>query len=316
MFRPLLLLAMLGLSAAIAFGFLGALHPAFDTFAHFRLHFAVGLIGLAAIWTIKCSRVPALIFAAIGFAAIVTCAPGLRGVATRDTPITGETIRRLLHVNVRYDNPEPERVFAMLAQVDADIVSANEMSRFWQLELQKRLVAYPHVYHCPEWSVIGGVMIFSKFPISPGSEFCGDYASLALVEMTIDGRSVTIGSAHLRWPWPASGPRQVDALAPRLGQLGQDALIAGDFNAATWSFLFGKFARLGGLRMVDGIGPTWLHRWFPEAAIRLVGFPIDNVLASGDIGIVSARTLDPVGSDHLPVLVEFVVRDTECCAKK
>jgi len=314
-FRPLLFLAMLGLSGAIGLGFAGALHPAFDTFAHFRLHFSVGLIALAAVWTFKCSRVPALVFAAIGFGAIMTCVPGFAGVATRDSLLTGETVHRLVHVNVRYDNPAPERVFAMLAQIDADIVSVNETSDWWQAQLRGRLGMYAHVYHCPEWSVFGGVMLFSKFPISPGSEFCGDYASLALVDMTIDGRTVTIGSAHLRWPWPASGPRQVEALSPRLGALGADALIAGDFNAATWSSLFRKFARLGNLRIIDGIGPTWMHRWFPEALIGFAGLPIDNVLAKGDIRVVAARSLDPVGSDHLPVLVEFVVRDTECCAK-
>ncbi len=159
-------------------------------------------------------------------------------------------------------------------------------------------------------------MIFSKFAFVPGSEFCGTYAALALNDVVIDGRTVTIGSAHLRWPWPASGPRLVTALTPRLRTLGADALIAGDFNAVTWSALLSRFAREGGLTIVDGIGPSWLHRWFPEGMIAIAGLPIDQALMKGDVRVVSARTLPPVGSDHLPVLVEFVVRDTECCKKK
>ena len=61
----------------------------------------------------------------------------------------------------------------------------------------------------------------------------------------------------------------------------------------------------GGLAHVAGIGPSWLDRRLPDALRPYAGLPIDQVIAKGDIVILSAKTLEAVGSDHLPVLVEF-----------
>ena len=60
-----------------------------------------------------------------------------------------------------------------------------------------------------------------------------------------------------------------------------------------------------GLVHVAGIGPSWLYRRLPDALRPYAGLPIDQVFAKGGIVILSARTLEAVGSDHLPVLVEF-----------
>jgi endonuclease/exonuclease/phosphatase (EEP) superfamily protein YafD len=316
-FRSLFLLKLLGLSAVVAAGFLGFLHPAFDTLGQLRLHASAALFFLALGWRmLGCANAPAILFALVAFAGVAGSASGLAGVGARDVALTGENVRRLLQFNLRFDNPDHDGVLAMIGETDADILSLTEYSELWREPLAKLSQRWPHRYHCGEWGHVGGSAIFSKFPFAPGREYCGDYASLALQDMEIDGRRVTIGSAHLRWPWPASGPRQVVRLSGELRNLPADALIAGDFNAATWSHALKKFAETGKLETVAGVGPTWLHGMLPASLARYVGFPIDNVLAKGAVRIVSARTLAPAGSDHLPVLVEFVVRDTECCAKK
>ena len=44
----------------------------------------------------------------------------------------------------------------------------------------------------------------------------------------------------------------------------------------------------------------------PDALRPYFGLPIDQVFVKGDVAIVSARTLEAVGSNHdFPVLVEF-----------
>ena len=48
MMASMAFLAMLGLSVALVAGFFGTLHPAFDSFAHFRIHLAV-LMALIAL---------------------------------------------------------------------------------------------------------------------------------------------------------------------------------------------------------------------------------------------------------------------------
>ena len=49
---------------------------------------------------------------------------------------------------------------------------------------------------------------------------------------------------------------------------------------------------------------TWLHRALPRWLL-FAGLPIDQVFAKGDIRVHSIRNLEPAGSDHLPILVEF-----------
>lgn len=57
-------------------------------------------------------------------------------------------------------------------------------------------------------------------------------------------------------------------------------------------------------------GPTWLYRQLPEF-LRFAGLPIDRIFARGDVRVHSVETLDSVGSDHLPVMVEFSLEPAE-----
>lgn len=302
-FRSLLLLALLAVTAAIGAGFLGALHPAFDTLSHFRLHLSVLLLGLAFLWSFRCSRMPSIGFALAGFAALVTCGPGLplAGGGVR----SGAPVYSLLSMNLYFLNSDPAAVVTMIRERRPDIAVLSEVSRPWLPHLAEVADILPNRYHCPEHRQAGGTMILTRFPIDSNATWCSFYAAFGTAPLTIDGARVEIGSVHLRWPWPASGPAQVTSLEPKLATLGPDALVAGDFNAVTWSHTLRRFARHGGLTVQGGIGPTWLHDALPSGLIAWIGFPIDNVMSKGRVRIVSARTLPPAGSDHLPVLVEF-----------
>lgn len=68
--QALALIAMTGITAIIIAGFFGAVHPAFDTLSNFRLHLAVLLIALAAIWALRFNRPVAAAFTLAGLAAI------------------------------------------------------------------------------------------------------------------------------------------------------------------------------------------------------------------------------------------------------
>ncbi len=301
--RLLLLLAIAGTSVGILAGFLGFLHPALDTAAHFRLHLAAGLgvLALAAIgMRARKAGAAAMLLALAATASCWQAFPGFSAPAAAQGKL-----HSLLFFNMRFDNPEPGNVIDMIRRTDADLVLLTEYSRMWEPRLVALHSAYPHRYHCAEWRDVGGTMIFSRFAFEPG--YCHAYAALGLVQVDIDGAPVTIGAVHMRWPWPASGPRQLRELRPVLEGMGPDALVAGDFNATVWSDSVARFARHGELEIVPGIGPTWMISQVPASLTRFTGLPIDNVLAKGAVTIVSAKTLPPQGSDHLPILVTFIV---------
>jgi endonuclease/exonuclease/phosphatase (EEP) superfamily protein YafD len=72
-----------------------------------------------------------------------------------------------------------------------------------------------------------------------------------------------------------------------------------------------RFARFGKLQIVGEIGPTWFYQLLPISWVKLLGLPIDSVMIKGKIVVTEARTLEAVGSDHLPVLVRFSIKQQQ-----
>ncbi|MFZ1812869.1 MAG: endonuclease/exonuclease/phosphatase family protein [Rhizobiaceae bacterium] len=309
-FRFLLLLCLLAVSALILAGFGGALHPALDTISNFRLHLSVLLAGLALLWTFRCSRIPAIGFAIIALIGLVGSRTGLPQTQFANQTNAGQKVYKAFVMNLLWNNSEQEAVLSLIARHKPDLLLLTEVSRGWRANLEKLEPEYPYRFNCAEWRTIGGSVIFSRHPVT-AEKFCGPYASLGLATITLDGVAVDTGVVHLRWPWPASGPRQISEITPVLQELGDHALVAGDFNSATWTHSVDRFARAGNLSVARGIGATWSPTIGPGTMrfrwpVRL-GLPIDNVMSKGNVGIVSARSLEFAGSDHLPILVEFII---------
>ncbi|OJU35313.1 MAG: hypothetical protein BGN94_15705 [Rhizobiales bacterium 68-8] len=296
------------LTVPLVLGFLGRLHPLFDSLSHFRLHLAVaiaaaGLLLLAAPgWRRNGAAMVALALAA----ALVTLWPALRNPGTAELP---KPTYRLMQMNLRFDNPSPELVLDLIAREKPDIVRLEEVSEAWIAQLPATEAAYPHRVVCPPQSYIGGVAILSRLPFAGPSPRCTRGGSLAVATVDFDGRPAEVAAMHLVWPWPFGQDRQVARLAPLLAELGPRAVLAGDFNATPWSGTVRTLAAAGGLRLAPWVGPSYLDRRLPDWLRPLVGLPIDHVLAKGDI--VAGRTvrLDASGSDHLPVLFEFAIAE-------
>jgi len=309
--RPSLIikLCILGASLAIVLGFFGALHPAFDTIAHSRLHFGLALIVACLVMLATkhfISGTFAAIFATVG---IFYAASGLP-ISNTQAALPGKPVYSVFHLNLYWKNQEKQRTVDLIQKLDPELISFSEASFFWDETLNQLNRDWPYLYHCPEFNKRGGVKIYSKWKLDEESAYCGVYGSLALVEADApDGKKLTLGSAHIRWPWPASGPEQILHAKPKLETLEKDALITGDFNATTWSLDLKTFAEYGGLEIVSGIGPSWVFDQVPEALIRFIGLPIDQVMHKGRIHIVEAKALPSVASDHLPILVKFQLEE-------
>jgi endonuclease/exonuclease/phosphatase (EEP) superfamily protein YafD len=308
-------LALLLASIAILAGFLGFLHPAFDTLGQFRFHFSAGLLLFAALGLLVRNARP------VAGAAVIVAMTGLAGAWSGlalpqpgFAKATGAgTKYSLLQFNLRFDNAEPERFLSLIEQHRPDLLLVQEVSDIWEPRLAKLADTHPHFFRCHEWQLAGGTAILSRWPMRNGTGKCEDYARLGSVIVELGDVPVLVGNVHLRWPWPASGPRQIADTADTLAAIGNDALVAGDFNSATWSHSVSQFARHGGLAVHRGIGPTWLDLRLPAILRRHLGFPIDNVLSKGKVSIVSSKRLEDAGSDHLPILTVFEIDDTDCC---
>jgi endonuclease/exonuclease/phosphatase (EEP) superfamily protein YafD len=294
------------ISLPLMAGFFGELHPAFDSFAHFRAHLAV-LLALSALaplvvgfWK-EAGAAVVLGLAALSTTAVDLPVPGLGAVAADARP-ADRAVYRLLHLNLRYDNSAPEKALSVIGRTQPDVVTLNEVSEMWAERLQ------PLAATCLSPEKIGGVAILSRRPFaSEGRPYCLGDGRYAVAPIDLGGNSVDVAALHLDWPWPFGQARQIDHVASELSALSANALLAGDFNAVGWSVAVTRVMEAGSFVRVPPIGPTWLHHRLPAGLRDYVGLPIDHVLAKGLVRVHAAATTGDAGSDHTPVLVEFSV---------
>lgn len=313
--RPLLSIlafaAMSLFSLLLVLGFLGRFHPAFDSLSHFRLHLAAAMTVLALLLVGTRFWKESLLSMMFGLAAISSALgysvlPGLGPVHAGFQPKNeARATYRLLQLNLRFDNAEPARVLSLIGRLRPDIIVVEEVSAMWQRKLELLKAAYPYRFLCDGWGAVGGVAILSSRPFDEGADpKCLDDGSLAVVRVDLAGRRVEVAAMHLQWPWPFGQPRQLDRLTNPLSRVAHDAVLAGDLNATPWSAAARRVAEAAGLTQVPVAGATWLPHVLPEW-LRFAGLPIDQLFAKGAVTVHSAEMLDAVGSDHLPLLMEF-----------
>ncbi|MEW9837549.1 endonuclease/exonuclease/phosphatase family protein [Mesorhizobium marinum] len=316
MYRPVALIAFAAstvLALALVGGFFGQVHPALDSLAHFRIHLAAALIVTAVpLVAARGFRWNGVLAAALGAWAIVNVTGLPFSVQASHGP-KDETspVYRLMHLNLRYDNPEPGEVLSLIGRTRLDVLTLNEVSPMWAEKLDLLAGSYPYRVICRIDNHAGGVAILSLRPFADGVEgTCLEGGTFATATIDLGGRFVEIAALHLHWPWPSDQADQIGDLTPLLGRLADTSILAGDLNATPWSAASARVAAAAAMVPVGPDGPTWLYRKLP-AFLRFAGLPIDRIFAKGDVIVHSVETRDAVGSDHLPVLVEFSLKPAE-----
>jgi endonuclease/exonuclease/phosphatase (EEP) superfamily protein YafD len=308
----LAMLAVAGMSFAVVLGFFGATHTAMDSLAHFRIHLAAGLVAAGLVLALLArGRERRIGVLAIAFAAAVSAATlgtSMGGPVGPAAAEPGDLARyRLLHLNLRFDNSDAAAVLSMLAAEQPDVVTLVEVTDAWAARVETIEAAYPYRVVCRRGIRIGGAAILSKRPFAGSEPRCIDRGAMALATVDFGGNPIAVGALHMSWPWPYEDRRQMPVLAPELATIGPRAILAGDFNAVWWSTRMKTIATLGDLELAGRGGPTWLHRLLPDVLKPWIGLPIDHVLTKGGVVTLSLGRGPDVGSDHLPVILDFAI---------
>ncbi|TPJ87968.1 AP endonuclease [Mesorhizobium sp. B2-3-13] len=311
MMAGLAFLAMTALSAALLAGFFGALHPAFDSFSHFRIHLSVLMALLALPLLASSYRLQAAAALLFAVACLVTTASALPRLWPQPAVAkpADQIVYSLLQMNLRFNNPTPKKVLSLIGRTNPDVITLDEVSAMWTTELGYIASAYPYRILCPYPNRMFGVALLSRRPfVADTAPRCEPRGAMATATIDFGGSDVDVAAIHLTWPWPKEQYWQIGELAQPLAALGETAILAGDCNAVPWSAAVRRVAALGGLTLMPSAGPTWIHRTLPDFLRRYAGLPIDQVFSKGGLTILSSTRLEDTGSDHLPVLVEFSVR--------
>jgi endonuclease/exonuclease/phosphatase (EEP) superfamily protein YafD len=84
----------------------------------------------------------------------------------------------------------------------------------------------------------------------------------------------------------------------------EEVIFCGDLNMTSCSIAFKRLLERGDLydtRQGFGVQPTW-STWMPLLLVSL-----DHIWVSGNIRVHSYRVGPRVGSDHRPVVLEFLI---------
>lgn len=276
--------------AALAMSFLGALHPAGDSLAVFRLPMAA-FLALAALLAGPRWRAGGL--------ALALAAQGPM-LAIRLAPEAPPGIHVHYQKNLWARLATPEEVLDDIAASGAQTIALQEVSARNQEAILSPLRArYRAHAYCP-FAGVGGVAVLSSWP-ALGPPVCEGGRGDGMVALQVDHPDgpLWLVSLHLHWPWPLGQPDQLDRMVPRLAALEGRILVSGDFNMVRWARPVPRIAAATDTRAV-GRAPTSF--FLTEApALRLA---IDHVLLPGSAeGTLERRAY--LGSDHAGLVARW-----------
>lgn len=217
-----------------------------------------------------------------------------------------------ISVNVKQENKQYDRLIGMVKRIQPDILLTIETNKDWEDNLKEIEGYYKTIIRVPKDNRYG-LHLYSKLEVKKYNVhylISEEYPSIEAT-MSIQNYEFIFWGIHPPPPSPTEKPtsKQKEAelmkLARMLNKSDKPAIIAGDFNNVTWSRtskLFSKISKLKDARNNRGLFPT-----FP-AHFRILGFPIDLIFHSHEsIQIGSLKTIESIGSDHLPLLFSFSV---------
>ncbi len=223
-----------------------------------------------------------------------------------------QAVYRLMSYNVHVDNTRFSDIANYIAGAGLDFVLLLETNKQWSDEMDFELRDhFPHRFAEPK-SNFQGITFFSKHPWkTPPTLIEGLNSPTLSVEIELANGVLRFVGLHpvppLRPPLAASRNALLAAVAEQVGESSSrmPTMVAGDFNATPWSPCFRDFAKVAGL--TDSARGRGLQNTWYRLPILAGGLPIDHILTGPGVKVLTRKIGPPIGSDHRPVIVDFVL---------
>jgi endonuclease/exonuclease/phosphatase (EEP) superfamily protein YafD len=219
---------------------------------------------------------------------------------------------KLILANVNHRNTERERFIAFAQRHTPDLLVVQEVNGSWRESLQALHKLYPFTEELPKGGG-SGMALYSRFPFERLTiEFPeGDARPCIMARIDIDGAIVSLLSIHPRTPirndhYMLRNGMFV-AAADCLANLPRPKICVGDLNITPWSPYYRRFierTELVNVRKGFGLLPSWPVFLF----FKWLMLPLDHCLVSDDVRVADVKIGESIGSDHLPLIVEFELR--------
>jgi endonuclease/exonuclease/phosphatase (EEP) superfamily protein YafD len=280
-----------------------------ELLTHFRMQFVVGAVILVVAASIVRSPWSAAAAIVVAAANLVPMFPFL--LTSGSTVQASQDSVRIMSVNVRLKNNDYDAVLGLIDRERPDIVGLQEVDAVWLAHVSLMEDDYPYRVLRGEEGAYG-LALFSRFPLyeletSPYVEDGIQAAVVADVEML--GTRARLILTHLMAPMTAARAelrnRQLEEIAGIVkAHSSHESILFGDLNITPWSPFYRRLERetqLANAAYARGYRPTW------HSGLCPVKIPIDHILVSDGLRTGRFRTLDDIGSDHLPIVADIAI---------
>ena len=302
-----LALAACVLTVATLSGFGSRWHWFLDLFSHFRVQYCLGFLTLAVgFLLLKATREGLLCFVGAGLNALVILPLFFGKNEAGETTVQPW---RVVTLNLETANQSHVEVRKFIGGSRADFVVLLELDEVWLEALQGVLASYPHSQVEAREDNFG-IGIWSKLPLTRSATHYISSAEVPTLTASLDlgGTELSIIATH---PVPPGGGEmsrlrneQLAALPALLRQTAGAKLLLGDLNVTPWSWHFQRLLEETALEDSArgyGVQVTW------PTGLPFFYIPLDHCLHSKEVFILYRQTGPRVGSDHLPLIVDFGV---------
>jgi endonuclease/exonuclease/phosphatase (EEP) superfamily protein YafD len=214
---------------------------------------------------------------------------------------------KVMLTNVLRSNNNYDKVIKLVAIESPDIIFFQEIDRAWLEKLRVLKKTYPYAVESPREDCFG-IMVYSRLPITgikPEECFHQDYSFPYITFNTlVNGQRIRFLSFHTPPPKTEANWKRrnnyLNFIAEKIKTEKTPAVVVGDLNVTLFSFYCKKLMSTGELipaRKNQGLYPTW-----PSSFIKPFRVPIDLILTTKEIDVLSFKTGPSIGSDHLPVI--------------
>lgn len=225
---------------------------------------------------------------------------------------------RVIHATLDSKQPDATKAIEYLNKQKTDILFLLEVTPQSLIQLKKGLTNYRLIAAQPKYISHGIAWFVAQQQTKPIEPKRFGFISLPKdnnrpllrARISYNDREITLLCFHVISPRNAKTVAyqeiEFDALAKwsqRIQNGKQDLVVIGDFNSTPWYGLFRKLVSQSGLinsQRGFGIQTTW-HSVLPP----ILRIPIDHCLHSKSLTTIRRFTGSDIGSDHLPLFVEF-----------
>jgi endonuclease/exonuclease/phosphatase (EEP) superfamily protein YafD len=207
---------------------------------------------------------------------------------------------------------------AMLAEIDAvapDLILLQEYSSPWREALSHEDFRRRYPYRLGQVREDSfGIAIYSKRPFVDTSLWISGGVPQAEVFIEHGGQAIRVINWHPLPPrtleYHATWQRQYDQLFVKLAPLDAPTLIVGDFNATQHARQMRRLAQHGYRSAHEVTGRGYAVTW-PNGTAWIPPMRLDHAMMSRHFECIAIREGAGRGSDHKPVIVEFVLAGDE-----